>query len=209
MRAALLAVLLLAGCASRAPVPDWQGNAHGALQAAVAATLNGETRVAEAEMARARSEIARTGQPGLLARAELVLCAARVASLDLDGCPAYRALAVDAAPAEQAYAAYLYGAVAPAQQALLPPQHQRLAAGAPLSADLQEPLARLLATAVLLRQGRATPDDVATAVATASGQGWRRPLLAWLGAQLRGAEAAGDAVAAERIRRRIALVDGT
>jgi outer membrane murein-binding lipoprotein Lpp len=207
MRAALLAVLLLAGCASRPPVPDWQGNAHSALQAAVAATLNGEARVAEAEMARARSEIARTGQPALLARAELVLCAARVASLDLEGCPAYTALAQDAGPAEQAYAAYLYGEPAAPQRALLPPQHQRVAAGGPLPAELQDPLARLLATAVLLRQGRAMPGDVDAAVQVASAQGWRRPLLAWLGAQLRGAQAAGDAAAAERIRRRIALVD--
>ncbi len=207
MRAVLLATLLLAGCASRPPVPDWQGQAHRALQAAVAATLDGETRVAEAEMARVRSEIARTGQPALLARAELVLCAARVASLDLDGCPAYMALAQDAGPAEQAYAAYLYGKASSAQRALLPAQHQGVAAGGPLSGALSDPLARLLASAVLLRQGRATPGDVDAAVQAASDQGWRRPLLAWLGAQLRGAQAAGDADAAQRIRRRIALVD--
>ena len=207
MGAALLAVLLVAGCASRPAVPDWQGNAHGALQAAVAATLNGEPRVADAEMARARSEIARTGQPALLARAELVLCAARVASLDLDGCPAYAALAVDAAPAERAYAAFLYGTVPPAQADLLPPQHRAVAVGGSLGAEPQDPLARLVGTAVLLRQGRAAPADVAAAVQAASGQGWRRPLLAWLGAQLRGAESAGDADAAQGIRRRIQLVN--
>ena len=106
MRATVLAVLLLAGCAARPPVPDWQGNAHGALQAAVAATLNGETRVADAEMARARSEVARTGRPALLARAELVLCAARVASLDFDGCPAYAAVAVDAEAQEAEWEHY-------------------------------------------------------------------------------------------------------
>ncbi|KQP50015.1 hypothetical protein [Pseudorhodoferax sp. Leaf274] len=210
MRAALpvacLAALVLAGCAARPPVPDWQANAQGALQAAVAATLNGEARVAQAEMARARSEIARTGQPALLARAELVLCAARVASLDLDGCPAYAALAQDAEAPEQAYAAFLYGTATPAQMALLPAQHRAVAAGGPVAPDA-EPLARLVGTAVRLRQGRATPADVASAVQAATAQGWRRPLLAWLGAQLRGAQAAGDAGAAERIRRRIQLVD--
>lgn len=211
MRAGVLALLLLAGCAARPPVPDWQGNAHGALQAAVAAQLNGQTRVAEAEMARARSEITRTGRPALLARAELVLCAARVASLEIgldvgEGCPAYAALAADAEAPEQAYAAYLYGRPAPEQLALLPAPQQRVAGGAPAAA-LEDPLARLVATAVQLRQGQATGADVAAAVQTASDQGWRRALLAWLGAQLRGAEAAGDAGAAERIRRRIALVE--
>lgn len=200
-----LAVLWVAGCASRPPVPDWQGNAHGALQAAVAATLNGETRVADAEMARARDEIARTGRPALLARAELVLCAARVASLDLDGCPRYAAWAADAEAPEQAYAAYLYGQVDAGQVALLPAAHQRVAQGMDSAATVDDPLARLIATAVRLRQGRADAADVDAAVQAASDQGWRRPLLAWLGAQLRGAEAAGDAAQAERIRRRLLL----
>lgn len=198
---ALLVALLLAGCASAPPVPSWQAGAHAALQAAVAATLNGEVRVAESEMARARREIARTGQPALLARAELVLCAARVASLDLAGCPAYEALAVDAEPAERAYAAFLYGQPSAAQQALLPPQHRP--GGAGREAD---PLARLVGAAVQLRLGQAQPQTVAAAVQAATEQGWRRPLLAWLGAQLRGAEAAGDGAQGERIRRRIALL---
>jgi hypothetical protein len=200
-----LGVLLMAGCASPPPVPDWQGNAHGALQAAVAATLNGELRVADAEMARARSEIARTGRPALLARAELVLCAARVASLALEGCPAYAALAADAEPPEQAYAAYLYGTVDADQAALLPAAHRRVAQGGASAAMVDDPLARLVAAAVQLRRGTASAADVDAAVQAASAQGWRRPLLAWLGAQLRGAEAAGDTAQAERIRRRLAL----
>jgi hypothetical protein len=46
------------------------------------------------------------------------------------------------------------------------------------------------------------------AVDTASAQGWRRPLLAWLGAQARRAELAGASEEAERLRRRMALVRG-
>jgi hypothetical protein len=199
-------LVVLAGCASRPAPPAWQGDAHAALQAAVAATLAGDARVAGAEMTRARRAIGATGQPALLARAELVLCAARVASLDLAGCPGYEALAVDAEPAERAYAAYLYGAVPAAQVPLLPAQHQAIAAGASSAPTMQDPLAQLIATAVLLRQGRVSPAGVATAVETASSQGWRRPLLAWLGVQLRAAEAAGDAEAAQRIRLRQALV---
>lgn len=202
--AGLLAALLLAACASAPPVPPWQASAHGALQAASAATLNGQARVAEAEMARARREIGRTGQPALLARAELVLCAARVASLDLAGCPAYEALAIDAEPAEQAYAAFLYGQPTAAQQALLPEQHRSVAGGGGIAPG-RDPLAQLIGTAFLLRQGRAAPGDLAAAVDTASAQGWRRALLAWLGMQLRAAEAAGDAAEVQRIRRRLAV----
>lgn len=203
-----LALAALAGCAAKPPVPDWQANAHGALQSAVAAYLAGDTRVAGADMARARSEIARTGQPALLARAELVWCAVQVASLDLTGCPGYEAVAVDAAPTEQAYAAYLYGKAQPADVLLLPAQHQALARGGTSMAELQDPLAQLVAAAVLLQRGALTPAAAAQAERSASAQGWRRPLLAWLGVQLRAAQAAGDADGVAQLRRRMDLVAG-
>jgi len=44
-------------------------------------------------------------------------------------------------------------------------------------------------------------------VATASDQGWRRPLLAWLGVQRLRAEQAGDAQEARRLRRRMDIVE--
>ena len=201
-----LALAGLAGCASKPPVPDWQANAHGALQSAVAAYLAGDTRVAEADMARARSEIARTGQPALLARAELVWCAAQVASLDLAGCPAYEAVAADAQPAERAYAAYLYGKAQAGDAALLPAQHQGVARGGTSLAAPTDPLARLVAAAVLLQRGELTAASVVASVETASAQGWRRPLLAWLGVQWRAAQAAGDVEVAAQLRRRMDLV---
>jgi hypothetical protein len=73
---------------------------------------------------------------------------------------------------------------------------------------MQDSLARLVAAGVVMRSGRAAPEVLQVAVDTASQQGWRRPLAAWLGAQLRLAEQAGATVEAERLRRRLALVDG-
>jgi hypothetical protein len=69
-----------------------------------------------------------------------------------------------------------------------------------------EPLAQLVAAGVLLQTGRADARVVEQAVDTASSQGWRRPLLAWLGVQQRLAEQAGDSAEAARIARRIDLV---
>jgi hypothetical protein len=48
---------------------------------------------------------------------------------------------------------------------------------------------------------------MAAAVETASAQGWRRPLLAWLTLQVQRAEASGDVEAAATLRRRITLVE--
>ena len=204
---------LLGACTSQPPAPDWQVNASSALELSLDAWLVGDTRSADQEFERARFEIARTGRPALLARAELARCAARVASLVLEPCAGYESLARDAEPAEQAYAAYLAGRATPADADRLPERHRPLAAAAATPAGdlaaidaMQDPLARLVGAAVSLQAGRADPRVVAAAVETASAQGWRRPLLAWLEVQARQATASGDVESEARIRRRLALI---
>lgn len=200
---ATLLAALLAGCAGKPRPPDWQPNAKGSLDAYTAAWLDGDTAAADAEFARARRETASTGRFEHVAQAELVRCAARVAALEYE-CPGYAVLAADATPAQQAYAAYLQGRWQGLNASLLPEQHRGVVTGGSL-AGVQDPLARLVAAGALMKAGKITPADIAAAVDTASNQGWRRPLLAWLGVQERRALAAGDAQAAERIRRRMAL----
>lgn len=204
---------LLAACASRPPVPDWQAQAHGAAQRAVQASLDGSERVARQEWSRAREQVARTGDPGLLARLELLHCAVQTASVVPEACSRFEALRADAAAPEQAYAAYLAGQpLAAGAVALLPPAQQAVARAAPGQADAQvaalaDPLAQLVAAGVLLRRGQLTPHLAQTAVDTASRQGWRRPLLAWLGVQLRLAEQGGEAQQAAHVRRRMDVVE--
>jgi hypothetical protein len=207
----LLIATLLAACANAPPPPDWKLNAQGALERAQDAYLAGNSAIEAVEFARARAEITRTGRADLLARAELVRCATRVASLVLEPCAAYDALAQDAAPPERAYARYLAGQASAADVALLPPQHRAPAqpgAGGAAVAALDDPLARLVAAGVLMRRGQADPLTITTAIDAASSQGWRRPLLAWLGVQAYRAEQADDRAALAQIRRRIALVGG-
>ena len=78
--------------------------------------------------------------------------------------------------------------------------------GEGLLAAVDDAQSRLIAAAVLLRRGQATPGVISAAVETASGQGWRRPLLAWLKVQQQRASAAGASDEAARIQRRIDLV---
>ncbi len=208
-----LLALSAGGCANRPPTPDWQLNAKSGVERAVSAYFDGNDRAEAEEFATARAEVARTGRPALLARVELVRCAARVASLVLEPCSGYAALAADAEPAERAYAAFLGGAVLGADAALLPEAQRPLAVAAATPASdlaaldrMTEPLSRLVGAGAIVRAGRVTPAVVARAVDTASAQGWRRPLLAWLTLQLRQVEASGDADAAARIRRRLDIV---
>lgn len=206
--------LALAGCASGPVPPDWQTNAKSALEHAVAAYLKGDARIEAIEFERARREVARTGRIDLAARVELARCAARVASLIFEPCDGFEKLRADAAAAERAYADYLAARQQPQDAALLPQQHRGVAAN--LGADaadtalraIEDPLARLVAAGVVFRADRATPATIALAIEAASAQGWRRPLLAWLNVQLMRAEKAGDRTEAERLRRRIGLVQG-
>lgn len=203
--------MLLSACASGPAVPDWQMNAKGSLERAVSAYMAGNDRVEVQEFAKARAEMASTGQIALVARVELTRCASRVASLTLDDCAGFERLREDAPASERAYADYLAGHGQPQDVKLLPVQHQVVAlasadSAGPALANIDDPFARLVAAAVLLRTGRANPAVLALAVDTASAQGWRRPLLAWLGVQAMRAEQAGDTVEAQRLRRRMDLV---
>jgi len=209
----LATALAIGGCSSTPPQPDWKINAQSALERGSGAYLEGRSAIAEREFALARTELARTGRVDLLARAELTRCAARVASLAFEPCTAFDALRADAPPAELAYAAYLAGRVTPAEAALLPAHHRALAgagsdaAGLAALQAMPDALSRQVGAAVLLQGGRAHPAVIALAIDNASAQGWRRPLLAWLTLQAQRAEAAGDAAAADAVRRRIAVVE--
>ncbi len=209
---AAIALILLSGltaCSSTPPPPDWQMNAQGSMERSIEGYLVGNTRVEAAEFTRAKSEIARTGRADLLARIELMRCAARVASLVQDECDGFEKLRPDAAAPERAYADYLAGRVQ-ADAALLPPPHRAMAtpsADANTVQNIADPLSRLVAAGVAFRRGEASPVLLATAVETASAQGWRRPLLAWLGVQLIRAEKTADGEEANRLRRRITLVE--
>lgn len=185
-RALVAAALALSGCASGPPPPDWQLEARSALAAFARYHLEGNARLAATEFARLRAQIARTGRLDLLARVELVRCAARAASLEFDECPGFETLRADAGAEELAYAEYLAG------------RRERAAS--------DEPLSRLVHAAVALRAGTITPAEITAAIEIASAQGWRRPLIAWLEVEARRAEAAGEREAAARLRRRIAAV---
>ncbi len=152
------------------------------------AVVKGDARAAALEFDRAVVDLRSTGRGDMVARAELVRCAARAASLEFDNCPGFEKLRADAGAEELAYAEYL--------------------AGRAERAPTEDVLSKLVSYGVKLNSNKITPPEIASAIDISSAQGWRRPLLAWLGVQEKRAEAAGDREALERIRRRIALTSG-
>lgn len=210
--ATVLCALLLTACSNAPKSPDWQLESKGAMDRAIAAYLDGNARIEKAELVRARTQLSSTGRADWVASAELLHCAAQVASLVFEPCAGFEALRPDATEAQRAYADYLMGQLAPSRIPLLPASQQvaagRVAGDASALHGIEDPLSLLVAAGVLLETGRANPATIAQAVDTASNQGWRRPLLAWLGVQAQRATQAGQTAEAGRLQRRIELVQG-
>ena len=209
---AAIAVIALAGCGSQPPAPDWALSAEAAATKATSAYLQGQQRVEALQWQKARDAVASTGRPDLAARVELMRCAAQVASLQWDNCPGYQSLAADAQPAEQAYARYLQAQLDMADIPQLPEPQRAVASaiaasGTPALANIKDPLSRLVAAGVALRAGSASPELLQLGVDTASAQGWRRPLMAWLLLQRKAAQQGGNVQEAAVIDRRLKLLE--
>jgi hypothetical protein len=74
------------------------------------------------------------------------------------------------------------------------------------SSAIDDPLSRLIASGLAVRHGLETEVILRTAVETASRNGWKRALLAWLERLKSFHEAAGDVEKASAIRSRIDLI---
>lgn len=213
MRASRVAALVLAcaGCAV-APAPAWKADTQDALDSFVSAYLAGNLREAGRYFGDARHAVAGTGRADLVARVELIRCAIGTAALDVDACIASEAAEEDLTEGDRAYAAFLAGRIDPAQAGTLPDQYRPVAQARDADArvkalgDINDPVSRLIAAGALFRAGNLSPEGVATAVDTASGQAWRNPLLAYLNVQMKLAEAGGDLAMRETLRKRIELV---
>jgi len=212
-RISLLAAcaLVAAGC-SRPHAPEWEERTHEALEQYQRNYFDGASAAAERDYGRAGYALASTGRLDLRARGALVRCALAVAALDFGRCEAWEAVKADAATGDQSYGALLDGRFDGLDAKSLPPQYAPLVKAHDTTArekalrQIEDPVSRLIAAGALFRAGELSPQGVQVAVDTASAQGYRRPLLAWLSAQAKLAEAAGDGEMATRVRRRIELV---
>ena len=213
MRIGLVSIVLfLAACTSSPTQPEWQSRSHAALARFSQQFLAGNSHQAEHSITEAKAAVAATGRPELAARVELVRCALATAALDTDACAGFDAIRNDAAADDQAYRAFLSGQWQADDVAKLPSQYRAVASARDAATrnnamqQMADPVSRLVAAGVLFGMVQLSPQGLGTAVETASEQGYRRPLLAYLNVQAKRAEAAGDSTALESIRKRIDLV---
>lgn len=206
----LPAMLALCACASGPAVPDWQVQSQSALQEFRQRYLEGDSSGAARAFARAKAAVASTGKPELVAKAELVRCALGVAALDFDACSDYEVQSANASADDRAYGDFINARWNALDPSRLPASYRSIATArddaARLLQGIDDPVSRLVAAGALFRATALSPAGVATAVDTASAQGYRRPLLAYLNVQARQAQSAGDTATEEAIRKRIEIV---
>jgi len=212
---AAVTVALLSACAGGPPPADWQIAGHTGLARFGQAWLSGETRSAEVPMASARQSIASTGRLDLAARLELARCGYLTAGLVFECAALTSEIRTQATADDQAYARFLQGDWSGLEAHHLEARYRPLlqakdAAGRNDAAHaIADPVSQLIAAALLLRRNEATPALITTAIDTASAQGWRRPLLAWLGIAKQRAEQAGDTRARAHYQQRISLIESS
>lgn len=211
---ALAGLLLLAACGSGGPpLPDWKTDSADLIERYQKHALLGENTLAERYFRQAVAATGGAGRVAETARLWLVRCATRRAMLIDDACAGYAELA-EGAPnaADQAYYRFLTLRWEGLDAAQLPAQHRdlvRAPAGTrhAVPGKTDEPLARLLGASLLVMRREADAGTLDTATETASSQGWRQPLLAYLKLQQQHAVAQGDFAEQARLARRIQLVE--
>ncbi|MEK9811518.1 MAG: hypothetical protein VW440_00520 [Bordetella sp.] len=223
---ALAGSLVMSGCASKPSPPSFLSAAETAMARGSQAYLEGNSRRSAIEYERAVQLLSQTGRAELIAKAVLTQCAAAFAGLQFERCAAFDALAQDASMTDRAYARLLNGELTANDLQHLPDTHRRLGeaitqlmaltsqsqtteaqlaaalSGGIAAAEAQPgPFSKLLALALLRRYG--WPDGLTwpAGVNQAEGQGWRRPLLAWLEVGLQEKSRSGDVITRERLLR--------
>lgn len=180
----------LTACSGAPPTPDWVVRGHDRLEDFKVLYLQGESSLARVYFHKAVEEIRKSGNPAILGRAYLIRMAVETAVLEFpqgDEFPRINAAFPD--PSNQAYHDFLAGPTGQVNLSHLPETYRAVAkilqeGRVPVLADelarIENPLSRLIATAVCLRQGHGSEAVLVLAADTASREGWKKALLAYL-----------------------------
>lgn len=183
--------LLLVGCGTTKPAASWLSAGNNQLDNYKKHYLSGQDKIAAVEFNDALKEIKKSGDLEILARSYLIRMALQTATLqDLASAEYLKIEAVQPSPANRAYYAFLQGNSAQVDEKLLPAQYLDFAAALRRTgtdesllraiAQINEPLAQLVAVGILVRLGQDNEAVLQSAIATASAEGWKKALVAYM-----------------------------
>lgn len=183
----LILALLLSACGGGPTVPDWQIDTQSAMTRYTQYYLEGRSKLALASFNKARNATAATADINATAHLELVKCGVAMAALDSTPCTIYTTLAKQSTnPADANYYHFLIGDWQSVDPKILPNAYQAIVNPGSVKEtnarinQISDPLSRLIATSVSVIRQQYDMQTLEIAINTASEQGWRRPLLAYL-----------------------------
>lgn len=183
--------ILLVGCGSSKPVPDWTDASFNQLDNYKKSYLSGKERIAEAYFNKAVDEIKNGGDLDILARAYLTKYACQVAVLEaFDDSEYLRIDAVEPVLQNKIFYGFLNGAFDSVDEKLLPQQYEGFLRAfksgkkedvAREISKMDNPLSKLIAVGLLVKKNKDEEIDLKFAIDIASQNGWKKALLAYLG----------------------------
>ncbi|MCG6533156.1 MAG: hypothetical protein L7F78_00400 [Syntrophales bacterium LBB04] len=186
----LVLCLLLTGCGASKPIPDWLSISYSQLESYKKSYLSGKEQIAAIQFKGALSEIKKSGDLEILARAHLTRMALQTALLeDMESDEFLKIDALSPSVQNRNFYAFLKGEMAQVEEKLLPPQYQGISknvkqpAGAAQLQELgkiEDPLSQLIAIGILVRLHQENEAILQRAIDTASAQGWKKALLVYL-----------------------------
>ncbi len=183
--------ILLVGCGSSKPMPDWTEASFNQLDNYKKSYLSGKESIAEAYFNKAVDEIKSSGDLDILARAYLTKYACQVAALEtFDDREYLRIDTVEPVLQNKTFYSFLNGDFDNVDEKLLPQQYEgflrALKSGkkedvAREISRMDNSLSKLIVIGLLVKKNRDTETDLKLAIDIASQNGWKKALLAYLG----------------------------
>ena len=181
--------LLFLGCASK-PIPDWLNTSYNQLESYKKSYLSGKEKIAAVQFKGAISEIKKSGDLEILSRAYLIRMALQATALENTDDGEYLKIdALQPSLPNRSFYAFLKGEINQVDDSLLPQQYRgfckalRQSAGAESLQEIEkmeDPLSQLIALGIIVRLRQDNEDVLKKAIAAASAQGWKKPLLVYL-----------------------------
>ena len=209
-------VLMICACGATTPIPVWKDNAYRQLDEYKTSFLTGKEASTEPHFIKARREIAAGNDLSLLTIAYLTKYALHTASLEsFDASEFAKLYRLEANPSDMAYCHFLKGNLSAVDLKVLPSRYQGVMKAVPGKdatlaareiAAIDDPLSRLIACGVWVRYMPYDESILQIAIGTASTNGWRRPLWAYLDKLQTYYHERGDKSKAAAVKNRLELL---